>query len=190
MSANNINRKGERAIAAAIKGLPSLIDIDISWNSIGHIAFADHPNLVKLNISGTNIMPVFKSGAEVPQLPPTLEKIGLSYNEIDSRAALILADTLRPCCRLRKVLVSCNKIGIEGAYQLVEATKASMKVIDFSNNSIGEDHLQFFTVYPDIDMNFSNNHHSERSAAGPSESRDVANLLKDLAQDLRLTTYL
>ena len=181
LGGNNINRHGERAIATAVRNLENLTNIDISWNRIGQIAFADHPFLVKLNISGTDIKSAFKLESEVPHLPLTLENINLSYNKIDSSDALLLADILKPCCLLRKLVISRNQITNEGAHQLLTATKNSIQVIDFSNNCIGKDYVEFFYLYPEVEMDFSHNNISE---AVEADSIDVANLFKDFAQDL------
>ena len=172
MYVNNIDMEGERDIATATRQLLNLKDINISWNNIGQIAFADQPNLIKLNISGTNIGPALIGGS--PRFPPTLQKLNLSHNEIDSNGALALAESLKSCTEIRKLFLSGNKIGFAEALAIIENVKTSIKEVDLSNNMIGDEYLQLqlFALYPDLQLDLSHNSGSESQAQ--TEDQDVA----------------
>ena len=178
---NKIDKEGERVIAAATVNLPKLANINVSWNMIGEIAFADHQHVKILNISGTGIGPVF-SRETPPQFPPSLQKLNLSYNQIDSDGAMVLAEALTGCTQLRKLNLSSNTIGFESALMVIECVKTSIRYVDLSNNdNIGEDYVHLCNIYEEVEINYSNC--SSASEARLHES-DAVSQFKDLAKDL------
>jgi len=178
---NMIDKEGERVIAAATINLPKLTDINVSWNTIGEIAFADHKNLKKLNISGTGIGPVF--AREIPpQFPPNVKTLDMSYNQIDSDKAVVLAEALRDCTQLTKLVLSSNSIGFEGALMVIECVKTSIRFIDFSNNNIGEDYIHLSNIYEEVELDCSNCSSSTNEASLHETS--AVSQIKDLAKDL------
>ena len=121
ISKNNIDNKGAKAIAYALKQNTILETLCISKNDIGDAGAKEFADALKQN---TN-----------------LEKFDIGHNNIGDEGAIALASALEQNTKLTDFYIDYNNISDEGATAIAKAlsTNSTLTVLVISNNNIGDE---------------------------------------------------
>eukprot|EP01060_Flectonema_neradi_P030809 TRINITY_DN4545_c0_g1_i1.p1 TRINITY_DN4545_c0_g1~~TRINITY_DN4545_c0_g1_i1.p1 ORF type:complete len:448 (+),score=90.72 TRINITY_DN4545_c0_g1_i1:49-1344(+) len=148
---NDIGKKGAAAIADLLHDHELIMDLNISWNSIGDDGLDKISNAL---IAGKTVL---KNGnfahniigdiggreiAKVLELSlTTLEKINLSNNDIGDAGAEAIAKAMSKNTTLKQLDLSHNKIGPPGAAFLAEMISSNKHLmsLQLQRNHFGED---------------------------------------------------
>ena len=123
-------------------------------------ALENHPSLLSLNISATNIT---NNGIKKISISLKnnyiLQYLDLSENNIGDDGAIEIADALRVNNTLKSLNLYCNMIGDEGIFNLVDSLKVNYNLssLYLSENNIGDDGDEYLTI---IKQEFEDSHRS------------------------------
>ncbi|KAJ9472921.1 RAN GTPase-activating protein 1 [Diplonema papillatum] len=151
---NDIGKAGAQAVATLLQERALVIDLNLSWNSIGsegllrigRALVASPPGKTTLKSVNVSHNIVGNTGAKefakvLEMSFPTLEKINLSNNEVSDEGADALAKALAKNTTLKHLDLSRNKIGDEGARAFGEAVRANktLMTLQLQHNAFGDD---------------------------------------------------
>jgi len=126
------------ALGEMIEGTDSLVDVDLSWNSIRGkgaaaigTAMGHGTTLKRLNLSYNSFCD--DGGEAVGQAlhtNPILEEVNLSDNRVGERGAFFLATGIKASTSMSKLKLRNNPIGAAGARAILSSLTAGGKEID------------------------------------------------------------
>jgi Ran GTPase-activating protein (RanGAP) involved in mRNA processing and transport len=112
-------------------------------------AIENHPNLLSLNLSATNITyNDIKTIAVSLKHNYILQYLDLSENNISDAGVIEIANALRVNNTLKSLNLSCNLISDEGVSELVNSLKINYNLTSLflSENNIGDDGDEYLTI--------------------------------------------
>jgi len=193
ISKNNIDNKGAKAIAYALKQNTILETLCISKNDIGDAGakeFADalkqNTNLEKFDIGHNNIGDEGAIAlASALEQNTKLTDFYIDYNNISDEGATAIAKALSTNSTLTVLVISNNNIGDEGATAIAKAlsTNSTLTVLVISNNNIGDEGAKAIAIALQNNstltiLNISNNNIGDEGATAIAEVLNISNLTK------------
>ena len=160
-SGNAIGSQGIEHLSESLKYCHQLVELNVSGTGIdshGVVLLSENlrscSRLVKLDISHNDIdtQGMLSLANTLVKYCNNLQELNLSDNNITSDGVPAIVYVMTNCCRLKKLQLSINEIGIEGVASLVEGWKHRSVLTVFLGGYFEESHrTHLFEEHPDCD---------------------------------------